>query len=125
MVGVSEIIGLDYNPSQEKSLAEVFRLNKQKMIERYEHQKEKIKHEEKAQKGTRTKEEILKLRKEMMKAQIHKPEPKKQEELDESEEANAAEQIRKGGKEPNPELLSRLASGKKTKVFLLEFFVIC
>jgi len=91
------------------------------MIERYEQQREKQKHEEKESKGTRTKEEILRLRKEMMKPNLIKP---KQEESEGNNLKTTKDEITnpftKGKKEPNPELLSRLAAGKKVQVIIFK-----
>ena len=94
------------------------------MIERYEQQREKQKHEEKESKGTRTKEEILRLRKEMMKPNLIKPRQEESEVSSPRTKDEINNPFAKGKKEPNPELLSRLAAGKKTKVLSLRSKII-
>ena len=107
------------NSGSGPTLADYFMKNKKKMVEKYEHQMEKDKVEEKKQKSGRSKEEILKLRKEMMKPNYLKKEYKTEASGEEqkSEDLTMTFQASKGGKGgPNPELMSRLAAGKKVKV---------
>ena len=109
---------------REPNLAELFKRNKKKMMEKYEHQRDQEPHKEavKESKPTRTKEEILKLRKEMMSYKGPKnPKAATQEVEDKgkSQFNNPFATNKKSGKEPNPDLLDRLALGKKAKVVMI------
>jgi len=114
---------------KEMTLAELFKRNKKNFVEKYEQQKETISkpEEEKDSRGKRTKEEILRQRKEMM--EYRKPITKKKQDsydgegsLQETEEGRRTEKTSsidgkssKGSKDPNADLLERLAHGKKQK----------
>lgn len=111
-------------------------MKKKKMAEKYEHKKEASRFEEKEQKPTRTKEEILQQRKAMM--EYKGPAMNRaRSELDLNRFENAHDRPSKSPapvdrhsinpfnpfmknanakKEPNPELLERLAHGTKAKV---------
>lgn len=90
------------------------------MIERYEQQREKQKYEEKEAKPARTKEEILRQRKEMMKPNLIKSRQEESEDPSPKHREEIQNPFSKNKKEPNPELLERLALGKKTKVRMKE-----
>lgn len=119
------------NPSA-PSLADMFLKKKRDLIEKYEHQKES-KPIEKEIKPTRTKEELLKHRKAMM--EYRKPALNRaKSEIDFGEirgvnkspshsgrnlasvVSNQPSEDYKATKEPNPELLNRLAFGERAKV---------
>jgi len=111
--------------AQGPSLAELFQKNRKKMMEKYEqHQKEHPeKPEVKEPKPVRTKEEILKQRKAMMeyKAPLTaKAQQQSQAEREAQKEGGINDPFKKSrkskSKEPKPELLDRLAFGKKATV---------
>jgi hypothetical protein len=115
---------------QQESLADMFRKKKGKLMEKYEQQKERQKSVDVEAKATRSKEDILRLRKEMMKPNLIKKQKTEESNATEDQNQNTSNRDatpsqrdgyvsfnkKTGGKEPNPELLSRLAKGEKTKV---------
>ena len=110
---------------QGPSLAELFQKNRKKMVEKYEqHQKEHPeKPEVKEAKPVRTKEEILKQRKAMMEYKAPLSVKAKEKNTQEREEEGGMNDPFKKGrksksKEPKPELLDRLAFGKKATVLI-------
>lgn len=114
---------------RESNLAELFQRKKKKMMEKYEHQREQEhqREEVKEPKPTRTKEEILKQRKAMMqykgpqnpKAATQGAPSNNNDERGRRQFVNPFTSEKVSGKEPNPELLDRLAFGKKATVVIL------
>jgi len=109
--------------NQGQSLAELFQKNRKKMIEKYENQKEQKEKTEvkEATKPTRTKEEMLKQRKAMMEYKAPLSQKARQQNIQGNNDnqngiTNHFGKERKSSKEPKPELLDRLALGKKVKV---------
>ena len=124
------------NTSTAPSLADMFLKKKKDLVEKYENQKDYSRHEEKELKPIRTKEEILKQRKAMM--EYRRPAVQRaKSEIDfceiRSNKKSPSPLGRnfgmiqnpyqdnnnlKASKEPNQDLLNRLAFGERAKVAL-------
>jgi len=113
------------------TLAEMFLKNKRDLAEKLDHQKDHSKPLDKENKPARTKEEILKQRKAMMeykgparaKSQMEERNEPRKEDLSPApmgrgfgSSQNPFVDPSKAVKEPNPELLNRLAFGTRAKV---------
>lgn len=111
------------------SLADLFQRKKKKMMEKYEQQKEQEKAEPKEARTAKTKEELLHQRKAMMEykgphtyksgassMQSKHNDSKAKKPEDPNRIQNPFADPKKPGKEPNQELLDRLAFGKKAAV---------
>ena len=126
---VAIIVGDGEGPS----LAERFMMKKKKLAEKYDNKKEASRFEEKEQKPPRTKEEILQQRKAMMeykgpamnrarseldlnRFEIVHDRPDKSPAPVDRHSINPFVKNTQVKKEPNPELLERLAHGTKVKV---------
>ena len=126
-------IGVD---SSGPSLAEIFARKRRDLVEKLEHQREKSRVEEKDR--PKTKEELAQIRKEMMKAkhtkskselgvkvlEPHNPHTDRSKSpFTKGVAFNFFEGEKKPKKEPNPEVLERLAMGIKPKVYLRYYLV--
>lgn len=139
----NEVKNVSFNPKKENemreleenfdesqgnySLAELFRKKKAKMLNRMEENKEKLLESQKNEDfKSRTKEELLKLRKEMMKKpSILKKPQEKNEETDKKQESICEKRTDSFTKDKNQtnapaDLMERLALGIKAKVKILK-----